>query len=370
VLDPYPFVRPLLHRLDPEDAHELTLRALEANLVPVQPGDDDPILATRLFGRALRNPVGLAAGFDKNGRVYERMGAQGFCFVEVGGVTPRPQAGNPRPRVFRLPEDRAVINRMGFPNQGADALEARLRRKGRPPGTALGINLASNADSADPAEDFVGLARRFAPYADFLTLDVSCPNTANGQVFQDPARLADLLDRLAVDGGMGAGRDERTGAGGDSPPVLVAKLAPDVDDALLSRLVETLLAGGVQGLVISNTTRTRPAGLRGRHRAETGGLSGAPLFAPSTAMLARVRRLSGGAVPLIGVGGVASGADAYAKIRAGATAVQLYTGLIYAGTSLVTRIKRELAALLRRDGFGSVAEAAGATGTASSHAVL
>lgn len=336
--DPYPLVKPFLHALDPESAHELTLRALEMNVVPSQPRDDDPVLATTLFGRRLRNPIGLAAGFDKNARVYDRMAAHGFGFVEIGGVTPLPQAGNPRPRVFRLPEDGAVINRMGFPNEGADAIEARLRKKGLPEGVAVGVNLASNADSADPAGDFVQLARRFAPYADYLTLDVSCPNTANGQVFLDPARLADLLARL----GAIAWPTRR--------PALVAKLSPDVDDALLERLVATLLGARIDGIVVSNTTRVRPPHLRSPRASESGGLSGTPLFAASTAMLARVRDLTGGSVPLIGVGGIASGADAHAKLRAGATAVQLYTGLIYGGTALVTRIKRELAASLRRDG--------------------
>lgn len=345
MFDPYLLAKPFLHSLDPEDAHELTLCALELNVVPGQPRGDDPALATTLFGRRIPNPIGLAAGFDKNGRVYERMGAHGFGFVEIGGVTPLPQRGNPRPRVFRLPQDGAVINRMGFPNEGAAALEARLRRKGRPQ-IGFGINLASNADSADPAEDFVGLARRFARYADYLTLDVSCPNTANGQVFQDPARLADLLARLAALD-WSAGR-----------PALVAKLSPDVDDALLERLVATLLAVRIDGIVVANTTLARPAGLRGVHAAQAGGLSGTPLFGPSTAMLARVRELTGGTVPLIAVGGVASGADAYAKLRAGASAVQLYTGLIYGGTALVTRIKRELVSLLRRDGSPSLAQLA------------
>jgi dihydroorotate dehydrogenase len=359
VFDPFPLVRPLLHRLDPEDAHELTLRALEANVVPPQPRADDPILATRLFGRDLTNPIGLAAGFDKNGRVYDRMGAQGFGFVEIGGVTPRPQRGNARPRVFRLPEERAVINRMGFPNEGAERLEARLRRKGRRPGIGLGINLASNADSADPAADFVALVTRFAPYAEFLTLDVSCPNTANGQVFLEPSRLAEMLARVAAIPWSGA-----------SPPALVAKLSPDVDEAVLERLIGVLVEARIDGIVVSNTTRARPPHLRGARAGEAGGLSGPPLFAASTAMLALVHALTGGRVPLIGVGGVASGPDAYAKIRAGASAVQLYTALIYGGTALVTRIKRELAVLLRRDGFGSVAEAVGTAGTGSSHAVL
>jgi dihydroorotate dehydrogenase len=345
VFDPFLWVKPLLHALDPEDAHELTLCALEANVVPWQPREDDPILATTLFGRPLSNPIGLAAGFDKDARVYERMAAQGFGFVEVGGVTPRAQSGNPRPRVFRLPDDGAVINRLGFPNAGAAAVEARVRRKGRPT-IGFGINLASNADSADPADDFVVLARRFAPFADYLTLDISCPNTANGLVFLDPARLAALLSRVAAL------------EWGPQRPAVVAKLSPDIDDALLQRLIATLLEARIEGIIVSNTTRARAPDLRGSHAGEAGGLSGTPLFAASTAMLARVHVLTAGAVPLIGVGGVASGADAYAKIRAGAAVVQLYTGLIYGGTGLVTRIKRELAALLRRDGFASLAEAA------------
>jgi dihydroorotate dehydrogenase len=272
------------------------------------------------------------------------MYAQGFSFVEIGGVTPRPQRGNPRPRVFRIPQDAAVVNNMGFPNDGAEAVVRRLGGE-RAPGM-LGINLASNGDSTDPAEDFVGLVRRFASYADYLTLDISCPNSINGKVFLDPARLRDLMARLnAV---------ER----GPLPPKLVAKLSPDVDDALLEQLVTVLLEAKIDGIIISNTTVERPATLRG-DASMKGGLSGSPLFARSTAMLAQVASISGGSVPLIGVGGIASGPQAYAKIQAGATAVQLYTGLIYGGTALVTRIKRELAVLLMRDGYGTLSEAVG-----------
>lgn len=342
--DPFQFAKPFLHLIDPERAHELTLRALEANLVPAQPHVDEPSIAIDLFGRRLDNPVGLAAGFDKNARVFRRMYAQGFSFVEIGGVTPRPQRGNPRPRVFRIPQDAAVVNNMGFPNDGAEAVVRRLGGE-RAPGM-LGINLASNGDSTDPAEDFVGLVRRFASYADYLTLDISCPNSINGKVFLDPARLRDLMARLnAV---------ER----GPLPPKLVAKLSPDVDDALLEQLVTVLLEAKIDGIIISNTTVERPATLRG-DASMKGGLSGSPLFARSTAMLAQVASISGGSVPLIGVGGIASGPQAYAKIQAGATAVQLYTGLIYGGTALVTRIKRELAVLLMRDGYGTLSEAVG-----------
>jgi dihydroorotate dehydrogenase len=233
-------------------------------------------------------------------------------------------------------------------------MHARLLWNGRPK-IGLGINLASNADSADPAQDFVELAMRFARHADYLTLDVSCPNTANGQVFLDPVRLADLLARLGAIRWPDCGR-----------PALVAKLSPDVDDALLVRLVATLTEGRIDGIIVANTTRARPP-LLDANAAEAGGLSGKPLFGPSTATLARVRDLTEGRIPLIGVGGISSGADAYAKIRAGASAVQLYTGLIYAGTALVTRIKRELASLLRRDGFTSIEAACG---TGASPAVL
>jgi dihydroorotate dehydrogenase len=342
--DPFPFAKTILGRLDPETAHELTLRALETGLVPPQPEVADARLAIDLFGRRLAHPIGLAAGFDKNARVYRRMYAQGFASVEIGGVTPRPQRGNPRPRVFRLPADRAVINRMGFPGEGADAVLARLA--GLPAPGMLGINLASNADSRDPAADFVDLVRRFAPYADYLTLDVSCPNTENGQVFLDPDALRDLLARL---------KDVPLGP---RPPALVATLSPDIDDERLGALVAVLLDAGIGGIAVGNTTAQRPP-LRG-DGSERGGLSGKPLLALSTAMLAKVDALVDGMTPLIGIGGVARGADAYAKIRAGATAVQLYTALIYGGTAVVTQIVRELAVFVMRDGFASVAEAVGA----------
>lgn len=344
MVDPYPLVKPLLLRLDPETAHDLTLRALATGIVPSAAPLDDPILAVELFGRRLRHPVGLAAGFDKNARVYAQMFGQGFAFVEIGGVTPLPQAGNARPRVFRLPAEEAVINRMGFPNAGAAAVERRLAS--RPAAGMLGINLASNASSIDPIADFTGLALRFARYADYLTLDISCPNTANGQLFLDPARLRELLAALAAV------------PLAEPRPALVAKLSPDIEPAVLDALVTVLLNAAIGGIIVSNTTARRPP-LADAQRDQAGGLSGRPLFAASTAMLAQVARLTGGSVPLIGVGGISSGADAYAKIRAGARALQLYTALIYGGPAAVARIGRELAALLRRDGFTSLAQAVG-----------
>jgi dihydroorotate dehydrogenase len=343
VLDPYPLVKPLLLRLDPETAHELTLRALEAGVVPQPAALVDPLLEVDLFGHRLKHPIGLAAGFDKNARVYSRMFDQGFAFVEIGGVTPLPQAGNARPRVFRLPADAAVINRMGFPNAGATMIEGRLRA--RPRTGLLGVNLASNTHSTDPVADFTGLVARFAPYADYLTLDISCPNTANGQLFLDPVRLRGLLVAVAQV------------PLAEPRPALVAKLSPDIDVTALPALLDVLLGARIDGIIVSNTTARRPT-LAGAHRDQAGGLSGRPLFAPSTELLATVARITGGSVPLIGVGGIASGADAYAKIRAGASALQLYTALIYGGTALVARIGRELGALLRRDGFTSLAQAA------------
>jgi dihydroorotate dehydrogenase len=348
VIDWFDLARPVLHRLDPERSHNLTLYALAAGLVPRQPPGSDAVLGTRLFGHEIPNPVGLAAGFDKNARVFHRMFDQGFGWVEVGGVTPRPQPGNPRPRLFRLAADEAVINRMGFNNDGAAVIASRLAARPQP-GRLLGVNLASNSDSAAPAEDFEQLVERFARLADYLVIDVSCPNTRNGRVFQDPAALADLLDRLkAVRAAQAAGC------------ALVAKIAPDLTPAELQAIVAVILRAGIDGLIVGNTTIARPAGLRAADRAEAGGLSGAPLLAPSTELLRAVYRLTEGKLTLIGTGGVASGADAYAKIRAGASAVQLYSALVYRGPALVTAIKRDLARLLRADGFDSVAEAVGA----------
>jgi len=347
VPDFFPLIRPILRRLDPETAHDLTIRALESGFVPAQPGIDDPVLATRLMGRRLAHPIGLAAGFDKHARVFRAMYRQGFALVEVGGITPRAQIGNPRPRLFRLTEDRAVINRMGFNNSGLDAAVARLSGHGPLPGP-LGVNLASNSDSADPAQDFESLVRGLAPHVDYLVVDVSCPNTANGKVFQNPDKLAPLLTRLK------RALAETTPS---AAPELWLKIAPDLTEGELAEICAVAVAA--DGMIVSNTTIERPDGLRSPDKGQRGGLSGAPLFEASTARLASVRRLTRGALPLIGVGGVSCGRDAYLKIRAGASGVQLYTAMVYDGPAVVTRIKRELAELLRRDGFASVESAVG-----------
>ena len=349
MVDAYRLVWPLLRLIEPETAHRLSVAALKAGLVPSPKGFDDPILEVDLCGLTVPNPVGLAAGFDKDAEVADRMLAQGFGFVEVGTVTPRPQGGNPRPRLFRLEADRAVINRFGFNNQGLEAVRRRLaerRRLGRP--GIVGANVGPNRDSPDPAADCAAGVGAFAGLADYLVINVSSPNTPG---------LRDLQGRRALEALLAAALAARAETGA-APPLLV-KIAPDLAFEDLRDIAEAALAAGIDGLIATNTTVERPAGLVGRHRGETGGLSGRPLFEPSTAVLADLYRLTEGRLPLIGVGGISSGADAYAKIRAGASLVQLYTALVYAGPRLVGRINRDLAGRLRADGFSSVAEAVG-----------
>lgn len=350
--DIYPLIDPLLRLVPPETGHNLALRALANGLVAADRQPDDPSLSTTLFGRVLPNPVGLAAGFDKNARVFAATLQLGFGFVEVGGVTPLPQPGNPRPRLFRLEEDRAVINRMGFNNDGMTAIAGRLQPRDRTRGM-VGVNLASNSSSTDPAADFDALVRVFTPLADYLTVDISCPNTPNGKVFQQRAPLHELLLRLKET------RAAAAEAAGIAPPPMLIKAAPDLTDAEKRDIAEVALATSIDGLILCNTTIARPTTLRSPYTEQRGGLSGQPLFDLSTRLLREMRGMIGEAMPIIGVGGIASAEDAYAKIRAGASAVQLYTALVYAGPRLVREIKDGLAALLRRDGFASVAEAVG-----------
>ncbi|MFQ5775881.1 MAG: quinone-dependent dihydroorotate dehydrogenase [Kiloniellaceae bacterium] len=351
-VDRFRLAAPLLRLLDPEAAHDLTLWALRHGLAPAHRAPDDPILATRLWGREFPNPVGLAAGFDKNAAVVAATLGLGFGFVEVGSITPRPQAGNARPRVFRLPAERAVINRIGFAGEGMAAAAERLARWRAHGGQGLvGINLGTNRDTADPAADYAAGAKALGPYADYLVVNVSSPNTPGLRALQGRAELENVLARVR------AALAEIQRQGG--PPLLV-KIAPDLTPADKEDIAAAAQAGGVDGLIVGNTTVRRPPGLTGRHRDEAGGLSGRPLFALSTAALADMYRLTGGRVPLVGVGGVSGPAEAYAKIRAGASLIQLYTALVYEGPALIPRIKAGLAGLLRRDGFASVAEAVGA----------
>lgn len=354
MIDLFPLIRPLLFRFDPETAHGLALAALKSGLLPAAGAGDDPVLRTRVWGLDFANPIGLAAGFDKNAEVVDAMLRQGFGFVEAGSVTPRPQPGNPRPRLFRAVEQGAVLNRMGFNNEGLEAFAARLERRradpSRPAGP-VGANLGKNKDTVDAADDYVIGVRRLAPLADYLVVNVSSPNTPGLRALQGRDPLRDLLGRAL---------DAREACKLARTPPLLLKIAPDLTDEDKSDIAAVALESGVDGLIVSNTTIARPAEIPEALRAEAGGLSGRPLFGPSTAVLAEMHGLTGGKLPLVGAGGVASGADAYAKIRAGASLVQFYSAMVYGGPALVLRIRAELADLLRRDGFASVADAVGA----------
>jgi len=348
----YRALRAVLFRLEAERAHALGLAALRLGLVPGRrvPGDDR--LAMRQWGLDFPNPVGMAAGFDKNAEAIRGLFGLGFGFVEVGTVTPRPQAGNPRPRLFRLPEDGAIINRLGFNNDGARQVAARLsswRRRGRP--GIVGVNVGAGRASADRIADYVSGITTFAPLADYLVINVSSPNTPG---------LRDLQGRAALDRLIARAKEARDKAmEGECRPPLLIKIAPDLDAAARRDIVAVALDRGIDGIIVSNTTVARPEGLRGRHRGEAGGLSGRPLFEPATRLLADIYRLGDGRIPLIGTGGIFSGADAYAKIRAGASLVQIYTALIYEGPGVVARITGELIRCLEADGFGDLAQAVG-----------
>ena len=335
----------ILSRIDPERAHDLALTALRRGLVPLPAQVRSPRLAVTLAGMALPNPLGLAAGFDKNAVALGPLCRAGFGFVEAGAATPRAQPGNPRPRLFRLPADGAVINRFGFNNDGATAIAARLA--GRPAGCVLGLNLGANKDSPDRAGDFAALLGACGAHLDFATVNVSSPNTERLRELQGPAALAALLARVA-----------EANAALPRPLPLFLKIAPDLTDDDLAAIAETALAAGMAGIIATNTTLARD-GLQGPHAAEAGGLSGAPLFETSTRVLARLSQLTGGRLPLIGVGGISNPDQAYAKIRAGATALQLYTALAYRGLSLLPEILEGLDALLAGDGFANVADAVG-----------
>jgi dihydroorotate dehydrogenase len=333
--------------LDPEAAHRATVRMMASPLAPRFHVRRDPMLAIRVAGIDFPNPLGLAAGFDKNAEAPNAMLRLGFGFVEVGAATPRPQAGNDRPRVFRLSEDEAVINRYGFNNDGLERIAARLARRRRT--GIVGINLGANKDSKDRIEDFVAGVRRLEGLVDFYTVNISSPNTPGLRALQDKAALAELLSRVI------AARDTlRTNA-----PVFL-KVAPDLADADKADIADAIARHGVAALIVSNTTIARPAGLKSPYAAEKGGLSGRPLFAPSTALLKEFHQALGGRAPLIGVGGVSSADDAYAKIRAGASLVQLYTALIYKGPALIAEIIEGLPKRLKADGFQRLSDAVGA----------
>jgi dihydroorotate dehydrogenase len=352
----YAVARRALFLLDPETAHNAAMRALKlkSDLIGQRKGADDPILSSRVWDLAFSNPIGMAAGFDKDAEVIDGLFALGFGFVEAGTVTPLPQAGNPRPRIFRLVADEAIINRCGFNNKGLSAFVERLEERKRKGGSfgIVGANVGKNRDAANALDDFAKGIEAVAGLADYLVCNVSSPNTPGLRGLQARAQIEELILRVL---------DARRRALPDAKrlPPLLAKVGPDLTESELRDIGDVALATRLDGLIISNTTVDRPAGLSSAHRRETGGLSGVPLKEKAAVCLAAMYRHTKGQIPLIGCGGITSGADAYARIRAGASLVQLYSALIFHGPGLIERIKRELAACLRRDGLKSVAEAVG-----------
>ena len=338
----FPVFRPALFMLDPETAHGLSLAALKA--LPLPESRIDPVLRSTVAGIDFSGPLGAAPGYDKNGEVPDALLRLGFGFAEVGTVTPLAQAGNPRPRLFRLAEDRAVINRMGFNNAGAEALLARLQAR-RERGGVVGINIGANKDSPDRIADYAHLALVMAPLATYLTVNISSPNTPGLRALQDEGALAALLDAVLA------------ARGGEGPPVFL-KLAPDLEPADIDAICRIAIERRLGALIVSNTTITRPA-LRSRHADEAGGLSGEPLRDLAHQRLWDFRCASGGAIPLVGVGGIATAEDAWARIRAGASLVQLYSAMVYEGPGLARRINAGLVRLMQRDGFSTIAEAVG-----------
>ena len=336
---------PVLHRMDPERAHDLAHMALAAGFGPRGGPVTSPRLRTTVAGLDLPHPVGLAAGFDKNATLLHPLSRCGIGFFEVGAVTPRPQSGNPRPRLFRLKQDRAAINRFGFNNDGMEAIGQRLRA--RADTIPVGVHLGANKDSADRAGDFALVLAECGPHAEFATVNVSSPNTEKLRDLQGPAALTALLGRVLET------RDALP-----RPIPIFLKIAPDLSETEIANIAAVALDTGIDGIIATNTTLNR-GGLKSRDRDQAGGLSGAPLFDRSTRVLARLSQLTEGRLPLIGVGGIGSADDAYAKICAGASAVQLYTALVYSGMSLVREIAQGLDRLLEADGFGSVAQAVG-----------
>lgn len=347
-LIPYAALRPLLFRLDAERAHGLAIAGLK--LLPDRPArpDRNSALACEVAGIAFPNPLGMAAGFDKDGEVPDALLQLGFGFAEVGSITPLPQAGNPRPRLFRLTEDRAVINRMGFNNRGAADASARLRARLAQPEDhrgVVGINIGANKDSADRVADYAFMARLMAPLASYLAVNVSSPNTPGLRALQDEGALSALLDAVLA------------ARGTEGPPVFL-KVAPDLEPADIDAIARIAIDKRLGALIVANTTISRPP-LRSDHAGEQGGLSGEPLRELAQQRLRDFRKATGGAMPLIGVGGIACAEDAFARIRAGASLVQLYSAMVYEGPGIAQRIVRGLEQLMRREGFACIAEAVG-----------
>jgi dihydroorotate dehydrogenase len=334
--------RPAIFALDPERAHRLSIAGLKAapSFAPAKPG----VLATEVAGIRFANPVGLAAGFDKDAEVPDVMLGLGFGFVEVGSITPRPQAGNPKPRLFRLAEDRAVINRMGFNNRGGEVAAARLAARWGRPGI-VGINIGANKDSVDRIADYTAMTRLMAPLASYLAVNISSPNTPGLRALQDEGPLRELLAAVME-------------ARGEAGPPVFLKVAPDLEPADIDSIAKIAIEMRLGALIVSNTTITRPP-LRSHRAAEAGGLSGAPLRDLALERLRNFRKATGGALPLVGVGGISSAGDAWERIRAGASLVQLYSALVFEGPGLARRIVRGLEQRMKREGFATIAEAVG-----------
>ncbi len=353
-MDYYRSLKPLLFHIDPETAHGMGIRAMKMGMVPPAPSINDKALEVALWGLKFSNPIGLSAGFDKNAEVIGPALKLGFGFVEAGTVTPKPQAGNPRPRVFRDPANEAVINRMGFPNEGASVFKRNLERflrQSQKPSGIIGLNIGMNKDQADPASDYTALVRLLGPMADYLTVNISSPNTPG---------LRDLQKREPLTALLNAIMETRRETCPDKQPPLLVKLAPDLTMEQQEELAGTLMDCKVDGVILTNTTLDRPDYLSPDFREQKGGLSGKPVREKSTALIRNFYKLTDGKLPIIGVGGISSGADAYEKIKAGASLVQIYSGMIFKGPGLAYAANTELLKLLRADGYTTINEAVGA----------
>lgn len=357
--DMYEKLRALLFRLDPETAHGLTIKALKTGLYPKTPPINDPALRVRLWEKTFSTPLGLAAGFDKNAEVIKPMLDMGFGFVEIGTVTPKPQHGNPRPRIFREPVYEAVINRMGFPNKGMVAFKHNVEHffECAPPrASVIGINIGMNKSQTEPAKDYCLLVQQLGPLADYLTINISSPNTPGLRDLQKRAPLLDLLGKI---------KEESAKSCGAAPPPLLLKLAPDLTEDQQEDLAKAVMEAQIDGLILTNTTVSRIKGLPHDFSEQKGGLSGKPLRPLSTEIISNFYRLTGGAIPIIGLGGISSAEDAYEKIRAGASLVQIYSALVFHGPKVVKDITDGLKALLEGDGFATIGEAVGADHSAA-----
>ncbi len=352
MIDIYPLLRPLLFKLDPETAHDLAIWALQKGLAPKFKTKDDPVLKTTICGLEFSNPLGLAAGCDRHAKAIGEFMGFGFGFVEVGGITPLPQPGNPKPRLYRITEAQGLINRMGFPGEGMEVCARRIAAwrdsvAGRQP-AIMGIQIVKNKETVEPVPDYIACVKTLARHADYLTVNVSSPNTPGLRDLQSRDVLTDLLKQIVQT------RNAQT----KKPPVFV-KISPDETEQQMEDIAAAVMEAGVDGLIVGNTTLTRPNVVSADIAKQAGGFSGPVMFEPTTRLLTTMYRLTQKKIPLIGNCGIFSGEDAYKKIRAGASLVQLYTALIYKGPYLIPRIKSDLTALLKRDGFSSVADAVG-----------